>query len=712
LYNVSKEYRQLLYCFAHILPFEGVAAFKFSAMARPSEFQIHADDDYHDESTHQETPSKRNDSEQTVIRHDVDSAYNSQVGSELSLINHNEHTEALIQAAARAVVASIEQENYEKEAWDLSKRIDEAYDAETEGTEPAFADSTRMSHGTNSQADCDSDGEYDHHDKYDGSASSHHEDDVFSHGDSHSNRSSLNSITDEDVAKSGDDRANAQQRHKEHSSSISRMPSVASNFSLHPQPLALSPSPSPYTPKQRPPFRTPSSVRAMQMSSPAPSIFGSPRSTERPTVSRLGRRESPTKNKTPTRFKVKKEYPLVLLHVTVLPLRWPYGDVLDSVVDEGLPRELQAIRSSWNLLKEKLGDTVFERGVLLPHPQDLYEVLEERLLGALELPVRPRAKILSCGHYIGPDEDGEILSENDSENDFEIEESRSRTSKRERWCDICETDVRYEELGKCQKQSRFKVKVYASNGLMRAGAWAAAWKEMERVDVEIEPCIAQHLLPLLNSMMAYHGTPSQPEEAQEEEADHQLSRSGSTGSSFGDILEAERRRLAEEERMREIYGQCKTHPPPPPDPSSAPIERPPTQSPTTPRRRHDSDSLLELLLEALKVMMKDTKLVAIVVLSILVAVMALCPSPLPQHTNGKAINQTPPVAHVVKASEPLLRGPSYPDSNIEHANAMLSIATDSGPAVPRFDAIRVADPKPSDTITHSSERSNEIQEFR
>lgn len=32
---------------------------------------------------------------------------------------------------------------------------------------------------------------------------------------------------------------------------------------------------------------------------------------------------------------------------------------------------------------------------------------------------------------------------------------------------------------------RWEVKVYAANGLMRAGAWSAAWNEMEKVDVEV-----------------------------------------------------------------------------------------------------------------------------------------------------------------------------------------------------------------------------------
>jgi hypothetical protein len=36
---------------------------------------------------------------------------------------------------------------------------------------------------------------------------------------------------------------------------------------------------------------------------------------------------------------------------------------------------------------------------------------------------------------------------------------------------------------------RWDLKIYAANGLMRVGAWSAAWREMERCDVEITPWI-------------------------------------------------------------------------------------------------------------------------------------------------------------------------------------------------------------------------------
>lgn len=248
-----------------------------------------------------------------------------------------------------------------------------------------------------------------------------------------------------------------------------------------------------YSPRKisRHPFHTPSDIRAMQMYSPAPSLFSTPLSSKRqhPTVSRLG---TPTgsqysKSRTPIRFKKnREESPLVLLHVTVLPLRWQYSK---AIVAPELPANLYNIREAYYLLQEKLSETILTRGILLPHPQDSYECLEERFLDALELPFRPRAKILKCGHYIGPDttsSDDDSMDERDS--GFGST-GRFKAKFDKIWCDICRRDVRYEDDYQDEDDKRFKIKIFASNGLMRAGAWAAAWREMERVDVEIEPFV-------------------------------------------------------------------------------------------------------------------------------------------------------------------------------------------------------------------------------
>jgi hypothetical protein len=593
-------------------------------MPRKSDFPIHVDSSCLTDPTDLQLPSKRNDSDQTVIHKEIEDSHSRSEGSQAgSQGSDDDNTEAFIHAAARAVIASMKENGYGQEDSVLSARTEEGYEAGTEGT---YRDGTELTYGDATELDYDSDADHSNQDLYDGSASSHHEDDVFSQG-ARSNRSSLNSCTDgEEHWKRNQDYKIENEHHSEHieenHSPISRIPSAASNaYSLLPEPLTITPSPNPHTPSKilsRPAFRTPSSVRAMQMSSPTPSIFsGSPRSSKRPTVSRLGtpnaHNQSPTKNKTPTRFKVKKEYPLVLLHVTVLPLQWPCGDALDAVGVEGLPRELQGVKESWKLLKEKLGDTVLERGILLPHPQDSYEILEERLLEALELPVRPRAKILSCGHYLGPDDAGDSSSEDGSEN----EDDARMMGPRERWCDICGREVKYEEIGIGGKQKRFRVKVYASNGLMRAGAWAAAWREMERVDVEIEPFVPSHLTPLMDSLMAFHAQPLPTQGLNQGLADHQHE-SDESGPGLQEEEEAMRRREREEERMREIYGDS--------PPAASEFDEPIRPQRASSRRQQYGDSLPELIWAAIKVVMRDKKQVAICVLSVLVVILALRPT--------------------------------------------------------------------------------------
>ncbi|KXH68584.1 hypothetical protein CSAL01_05171 [Colletotrichum salicis] len=260
----------------------------------------------------------------------------------------------------------------------------------------------------------------------------------------------------------------------------------------------------------RMPFRSPSAVRALQYSSPAPSVTGSysPRSSKRsqlPTISRLGSpnvsaQYSPKGRKTPTRFNPKKEpAPLVLLHVTLLPLRWQWAEILEQTSSETLSPEAKTLREAWHHLHDRVADTVCERGILLSHPQDDYEILEERLLEALDLPLRRRARVLECGHYIGPSNEMTLGEDMDSDEDEYEEESRRKSALvKTHWCQTCRHEIRYESLG---PGKIFRIKVYASNGLMRTGAWAACWKEMERVDVEIEPIVESAVLNELERLI-------------------------------------------------------------------------------------------------------------------------------------------------------------------------------------------------------------------
>lgn len=686
---------------------------------------------------------ERVNSNQTVVHHDSWSEGSPEKAAEIvkevaeskdqdERERQIDRIEEKIQAAARAVVASIEKDSYGgNHDSELSMRMDESYEGEGtdltfDGTESSYVDGTEMSFesesgghselhngidGTEVSYDDDNEDHFEHgdvegdtkaryesdnednpelhsrvedaevareseavhhteqdgvqnsraatyesenehhsdehHSDQGGDSSSHHEgdidDDVFSRHSSHSARSSLNSSDDlhsaDDIYQQkkltspvvGEEAASSH----EEEDAVSRIPSGGSY--MHPIPDA---DRTPSKVLTRPPFRTPSSVRAMQMSSPTASIFSSPRSTKRhlPTVSRIGTPSSHTsKNRTPTRFRAKKEYPLILLHVTVLPLQWPYSHLMSS---PEVPESLQIVKESWRLLHQKLGDAVLERGILLPHPQDSYEILEERLLEALELPVRPRALILKCGHYMGPQE-LETPSSDEEGGDYL---GRGQETRR-KWCDICRREVRLEDRSDPQGK-KFTIKTYASNGLMRAGAWAAVWREMERVDVEIEPYVEPHQHIELERMaiMSRHATPVVEDEDHEDgfvdeevmpdehDHPHEPSHVETAPEQHIDaeqqriMDEAELNKILEDERMREIYGHD--------DPIVEEQPRPEPSRRSSSRVSVNEDSLPELLLAAFKVAMRDSKNIAILVLSVLVLMLALRPSSNEPHVLG------------------------------------------------------------------------------
>jgi hypothetical protein len=190
-----------------------------------------------------------------------------------------------------------------------------------------------------------------------------------------------------------------------------------------------------------------------------------------------------------------------------------------------------------------MGDTVFERGILLPHPQNDYEILEERLLEALDLPMRRRARILECGHYLGPS--NEMSLTEDSESESEDEDSyydgkpKRASFNRTHWCSTCHSDIRYDSLG---PGKIFRVKVYASNGLMKAGAWEACWKEMERVDVELEPILEPGVQEELTQILAEQERALELREEhtddEQEEEEEEMEQEDSPGSSTAIIPSA------------------------------------------------------------------------------------------------------------------------------------------------------------------------------
>lgn len=236
----------------------------------------------------------------------------------------------------------------------------------------------------------------------------------------------------------------------------------------------------PLVPRSR--FRNPSSVRAMQMDTTPPHL-AAPSSQQRhrlytpsqkgtPRSARSHRSAMSSPSKLSPSKKVKKEYPLVLLHVTLLPLPLSYSpEILETVLPP-------SILANWKLLQEKATDTVLERGILIPHPREDYDLLEERLLESLELKI-PR--ILKCGHFhLSPEEEADIVAESDSEAETDADDADI--------CLDCGRRIRDGKFGSAGTGSkRWDIKLFAANGLMRAGAWSAAWREMERVDVEILP---------------------------------------------------------------------------------------------------------------------------------------------------------------------------------------------------------------------------------
>ncbi|KAI9902100.1 hypothetical protein N3K66_003917 [Trichothecium roseum] len=478
-------------------------------------------------------------------------------------------------------------------------------------------------------------------------SSNHDEDDVFSN---HSPRSSVGSLSDPDPRKMAD---NVTQR--SHSTRVSGASGI-STYDYEEDDEDFVPT-TRNTP--RPPFRSPSSVKAMQMSSPPGSVSGSSRSGRRtamPTVSRvsspsLSAQYSP--KKTPPRFK-RNTPPLVLLHVTLLPLRWPWGEVLENIRVGDLTEGGKNLRDSWRQLQDRLGDTVCERGILLPHPQNDFEVLEERLLEALELPLKRRARILECGHYLGPS--NEVSGETDSEADYSEDEQQShaeRATESRHWCGTCRSEIKFDSLG---VGKIFRVKVYASNGLMRAGAWEACWKDMERVDVELEPIVD----PEIQKEIDHHAAEQERalelhQEALEEQAladelaeklqEEEMYKDESTeeasfteqdrtgadtpsspspgikvDSPADEQSEHEKRSSRESgERHRSPSAQP-PHSPPHQDQKHRPDFESRDQADA---QSHKNDSLPALALQAIRVAVTDMKNVALALMSILVVLLAL-----------------------------------------------------------------------------------------
>jgi hypothetical protein len=223
--------------------------------------------------------------------------------------------------------------------------------------------------------------------------------------------------------------------------------------------------------------------------------------------------------------------------------------------------------------------------VLIPHPKADYDLLEERLLESLELE-RPRVR---SGHFLG-------VQREEVEGAEEESEAESTQSSQ---CPDCGRKV----ATGVEMERKWEIKVYAANGLMRAGAWGAAWEEMEKVDIEVGVWMPADV---------------------RREVEARLLDMGYTGLDEDDTVHGDAEESEEERRRREIYGS------PAPDPQEK-IDglfdeeyhrrRPHSEDQHTPAantQHTPAADLKSLVLNYLKALAQDRRNVVIAFLSILV----------------------------------------------------------------------------------------------
>ena len=411
--------------------------------------------------------------------------------------------------------------------------------------------------------------------------------------------------------------------------------------SQHRPSLQQQPS-SPYTPiKLRPSgFRNPSSVRALQDTTPPHHHLASPLSVGSkhqsgsyfPTPSRKGtprsHQRSPSKLSPSKRPAIKKDHPLILLHVTLLPIPTQYSN---KILEGVLP---SYILSNWKLLREKVTARVLDRGILIPHPREDYDLLEERLLESLELRM-PR--ILACGHFhLDADEEAELLAAGDEDvyeegDDVDI-------------CADCGRRVRDGRHGAGTGSRRWDIKLYAANGLMRAGAWGAAWSEMEKVDVEICPWVSEELKRELEVAKEAEEQNEALRRTLEEDTAHNLR--------LDDDTQAEDRSLfdgPDDARLREIYGD--NAPSNVGESDSSYPRSPPIKDPSPPSANQQATPselpLSTLLINYFTILARDPRNVAIAILSLLVLVLAII-----SNISARTVNTMPSSSEYVSMTRP------------------------------------------------------------
>jgi len=259
----------------------------------------------------------------------------------------------------------------------------------------------------------------------------------------------------------------------------------------------------PYTPTlDRPQFLRPATWQGTRTSSSLGGSTKSPRiGTLRKPKSRIGTPRSQASGSPGARkhgfanaqHGDAEQHSLVLLHLKLLPVVLPWS--LEIMRDVLPPRVLDNLQ----LLKSKATNTVLKRGILIPHPGDDYELLEERLLESLEL-IPPR--ITKCGHFRARQSIGSCASAGSDGSDSglgsSVEGLDADNCSEADLCSACHHHV-------SATKGKWWIRVFAANGLMRANTWAAAWSEMERVDVEIMPFISDRLRARLHERSLEQG---------------------------------------------------------------------------------------------------------------------------------------------------------------------------------------------------------------
>ncbi|PNS15174.1 hypothetical protein CAC42_8175 [Sphaceloma murrayae] len=162
----------------------------------------------------------------------------------------------------------------------------------------------------------------------------------------------------------------------------------------------------------------------------------------------------------------------------VLPLAAP---LVDRQITQCLSPDT---RQRLTMLRTKLTEEVARRGLLIKHPHDDYELLEERVLQALEL---EECRIGKDGHFLSPTKNG-INDEMDTEGEDRVDSGTELEDEVQ--CETCDRLIRGNPRG-FKDAGEWDIQIFAGNGRIQAGTWAVAWEDMETVDVLVTPWLSE-----------------------------------------------------------------------------------------------------------------------------------------------------------------------------------------------------------------------------